>query len=56
MLAGWSRGMVGVDHEGLTTLKFVWGWLSGAIRGGGESSYIELPARPFDAAKCMGSV
>ncbi|MCX2900508.1 hypothetical protein [Pseudomonas mandelii] len=43
MLAGWSRGTVGVDHEGLTTLDFVWGWLSGAT-GGGESSYVELPA------------
>ncbi|MGY2259461.1 hypothetical protein [Pseudomonas sp. SDO55104_S430] len=37
MLAGWSRGAVGVDVEGRTTLSFVWGWLSGAT-GGGESS------------------
>jgi hypothetical protein len=43
MLAGWSRGTVGVDHAGLTTLSFVWGWLSGAT-GGGESSYVELAA------------
>ena len=43
MLAGWSRGTVGVDQEGLTTLNFVWGWLSGAT-GGGESSYVELAA------------
>jgi len=41
MLAGWSRGTVGVDHAGRTTLSFVWGWLSGAT-GGGESSYVEL--------------
>ncbi|MFL1526769.1 hypothetical protein [Pseudomonas sp. O230] len=41
MLAGWSRGTVGVDHAGRTTLAFVWGWLSGAT-GGGESSYVEL--------------
>ncbi|MGE8143950.1 hypothetical protein ACQKP7_01940 [Pseudomonas frederiksbergensis] len=41
MLAGWSRGTVGVDHAGRTTLTFVWGWLSGAT-GGGESSYVEL--------------
>jgi hypothetical protein len=41
MLAGWSRGKVGVDHAGRTTLAFVWGWLSGAT-GGGESSYVEL--------------
>ncbi|KMT56579.1 hypothetical protein [Pseudomonas fildesensis] len=41
LLAGWSRGTVGVDHAGLTTLSFVWGWLSGAS-GGGESSYVEL--------------
>lgn len=37
ILAGWSRGTVGVDHAGRTTLTFVWGWLSGAT-GGGESS------------------
>lgn len=43
MLAGWSRGTVGVDHAGRTTLSFVWGWLSGAT-GGGESSYVELVA------------
>ncbi|MCU1724772.1 hypothetical protein [Pseudomonas sp. 5P_5.1_Bac1] len=41
MLAGWSRGTVGVDDAGRTTLSFVWGWLSGAS-GGGESSYVEL--------------
>ncbi|MCW2271964.1 hypothetical protein D3C77_171390 [compost metagenome] len=41
MLAGWSRGTVAVDHQGRTTLRFVWGWLSGAT-GGGESSYTEL--------------
>lgn len=41
LLAGWSRGTVGVDHAGRTTLTFVWGWLSGAT-GGGESSYIEF--------------
>ncbi|UQS18127.1 hypothetical protein [Pseudomonas sp. HS6] len=43
LLAGWSRGTVGVDHVGRTTLTFVWGWLSGAT-GGGESSYVELTA------------
>ncbi|MFJ7281256.1 hypothetical protein [Pseudomonas sp. NPDC099000] len=43
ILAGWSRGTVGVDHRGRTTLTFVWGWLSGAT-GGGESSYVELAA------------
>ncbi|MBX8621784.1 hypothetical protein K4754_07060 [Pseudomonas glycinae] len=43
LLAGWSRGTVGVDHAGRTTLAFVWGWLSGAT-GGGESSYVELTA------------
>ena len=41
--SGWSRGTVGVDGEGRTTLSFVWGWLSGAT-GGGESSYVELGA------------
>ncbi|MEE1925212.1 hypothetical protein V0R50_25705 [Pseudomonas sp. 148P] len=41
MLAGWSRGKVGVDEAGRTTLSFVWGWLSGAS-GGGESSYVEI--------------
>lgn len=41
LLAGWSRGTVGVNHAGRTTLTFVWGWLSGAT-GGGESSYVEL--------------
>ena len=44
MLAGWSRGTVGVDHEGRATLTFVWGWLSGAS-GGGESNYVELTER-----------
>ncbi|MHC8327472.1 hypothetical protein [Pseudomonas sp. LB1P83] len=43
ILAGWSRGTVGVDQAGRTTLTFVWGWLSGAT-GGGESSYVELVA------------
>ncbi|CAI8857094.1 hypothetical protein [Pseudomonas sp. IT-P218] len=43
ILSGWSRGTVGVDHTGRTTLSFVWGWLSGAT-GGGESSYVELAA------------
>jgi hypothetical protein len=43
MLAGWSRGTVGLDHAGRITLSFVWGWLSGAT-GGGESSYVELVA------------
>ena len=41
LLAGWSRGTVGVDYAGRTTLSFVWGWLSGAT-GGGESSYVEI--------------
>ena len=41
LLAGWSRGTVGVDDAGRTTLAFGWGWLSGAT-GGGESSYAEL--------------
>ncbi|SED50858.1 hypothetical protein SAMN04490185_3622 [Pseudomonas frederiksbergensis] len=43
ILSGWSRGTVGIDHAGRTTLTFVWGWLSGAT-GGGESSYVELVA------------
>lgn len=43
MLSGWSRGTVGVDEAGRTTLSFVWGWLSGA-NGGGESSYVEVDA------------
>jgi hypothetical protein len=43
ILAGWSRGTVGVDYAGRTTLTFVWGWLSGAT-GGGESSYVEVAA------------
>ncbi|MCE1117348.1 MULTISPECIES: hypothetical protein [Pseudomonas] len=41
LLAGWSRGTVGVDPAGRTTLHFVWGWLAGAT-GGGESDYVEL--------------
>lgn len=41
ILAGWSRGTVGTDDVGRTTLGFEWGWLSGAT-GGGKSSYIEL--------------
>ena len=41
ILAGWSRGTVGIDPDGRTTLSVVWGWLSGAS-GGGESSYVEL--------------
>lgn len=43
LLAGWSRGTVGVDPAGCTTLSFVWGWLSGAT-GGGESNYVEVTA------------
>lgn len=43
ILAGWSRGRVGADDAGRTTLHFVWGWLSGAT-GGGESSYVEVLA------------
>lgn len=43
LLAGWSRGTVGVNDAGLTTLAFEWGWLSGAT-GGGKSSYIEIAA------------
>ena len=41
LLSGWSKGTVGVDKSGRTTLSFVWGWLSGAV-GGGESHYLEL--------------
>ncbi len=41
LLSGWSRGTVGIDQAGRTTLSFVWGWLSGAT-GGGESSYVDL--------------
>lgn len=41
LLAGWSRGRVGTDAEGGTTLAFTWGWLAGA-EGGGESRYVEL--------------
>ena len=40
LLAGWSRGRVGVDSAGRTTLDFEWGWLSGA-EGGGQSQYVE---------------
>ncbi|MGH8381799.1 hypothetical protein [Pseudomonas sp.] len=43
LLCGWSRGTLGVDHAGRTTLSFVWGWLSG-VTGGGESSYVECVA------------
>lgn len=32
-LAGWSRGRVGVDEAGRTTLHFVWG---GVVRGAGR--------------------
>jgi hypothetical protein len=41
LLSGWSRGEVGVDKSGRTTLSFVWGWLSG-MSGGGESNYVEI--------------
>lgn len=44
LLSGWSRGVVGVDQAGRTTLSFVWGWLSGAT-GGGESNYVEFVER-----------
>ena len=40
LLSGWSKGRVGVDEAGRTTLAFEWGWLSGA-EGGGESCYVE---------------
>jgi hypothetical protein len=48
LLSGWSRGRVGVDAAGRTTLAFEWGWLSGAD-GGGESHYVETAA-PGDPA------
>lgn len=41
LLAGWSKGTVGVDPQGRTTLSFIWGWLAGAD-GGGESHYVEI--------------
>ncbi|MGZ0713526.1 hypothetical protein [Pseudomonas palleroniana] len=44
LLCGWSRGTLGVNAAGYTTLHFKWGWLSGAM-GGGESSYVELVAQ-----------
>jgi hypothetical protein len=47
LLAGWSRGRVGSDPLGSTTLTFEWGWLSGA-EGGGESRYVELGAAAAD--------
>lgn len=47
-LAGWSRGRVGVDESGRTTLHFVWGGLLGA-QGGGESSYVEVQATSVSA-------
>ncbi|MBV4453543.1 MULTISPECIES: hypothetical protein [Pseudomonas] len=43
LLAGWSRGVVGLDQAGRITLSFVWGWTLGAS-GGGESSYVEIAA------------
>ena len=43
LLSGWSRGRVGTDAAGRTTLAFEWGWLSGA-EGGGESHYVEREA------------
>jgi hypothetical protein len=43
LLSGWSRGHVGVDSDGRTTLAFEWGWLSGA-EGGGQSQYVEQAA------------
>jgi len=43
LLAGWSRGSVGANADGRTTLLFEWGWLAGA-QGGGESHYIEVAA------------
>jgi hypothetical protein len=49
LMAGWSRGRVGVDSTGRTTLDFEWGWLSGA-EGGGHSSYIEADASPTPSA------
>jgi hypothetical protein len=42
LMAGWSRGRLGSDKTGRTTLDFEWGWLSGGD-GGGHSSYVELP-------------
>lgn len=41
LLAGWSRGSVGTDTDGRTTLAFEWGWLAGA-QGGGDSRYVEV--------------
>jgi hypothetical protein len=55
MLAGWSRGRVGVDDAGRTTLHFVWGWLSGA-QGGGESNYVEIEAADALAEACQSAL
>lgn len=44
LLAGWSRGTVGVDLAGRTTLSFVWGWLSGATGGGSQATLSLLSA------------
>jgi hypothetical protein len=38
LLAGWSRGRVGTDLTGRTTLAFEWGWLSGAEGGGSRTT------------------
>ena len=49
LLSGWSRGRVGTDAAGRTTLAFEWGWLSGA-EGGGESHYVEQGAAVVPAS------
>ncbi|MFK8399970.1 hypothetical protein M2D07_015800 [Pseudomonas sp. BGr12] len=39
--AGWSRGKVTVDDEGIARLELAWGWLAAAT-GGDAPSYVEL--------------
>ena len=43
LMAGQSRGRVGVDAHGRATLEFDWSWLTGD-RSGGVSRYVELGA------------
>ena len=43
LLAGWSRGRVTRNAEGLLELAFEWAWLTGD-RSGGESRYVERRA------------
>lgn len=40
--AGWSEGVVAVNHKGIVSLTFEWGWMTKGAESSETSSYAEL--------------